>query len=179
MRSPRRTSTVRLVALFALVGVASLAALTFTTLSLSDAAVRNQAERRVRALAQVTAALARADVEKVEGVLAAYAGRARLEQAIQARDDGAIRRQIDELTRATPWLAGAAVVGPDGAVAVTGDGLPPPPRTAGIAAARPGDTAVGTPVTRAGAVLVPVVAAVGTTGSVAGYLVGWYDLADM
>ncbi|HEX7168235.1 MAG TPA: histidine kinase dimerization/phospho-acceptor domain-containing protein, partial [Acidimicrobiales bacterium] len=114
----RRAPAARLVALFALVGLGSVALLTFVTLTLSDRAVREQAYERVESTAHATAALVAEELAGVEDVVEAYSGRRLLIESLEpGGDDAELRRQLTELRDARPGLIAAWAVRGDGVIA--------------------------------------------------------------
>ncbi|HVM10056.1 MAG TPA: response regulator [Acidimicrobiales bacterium] len=114
MSTLRRAPVARLVALFALVGLGSLALLTYVTLTLSARAVRAQAEQRVRATNDISARLIEEEVRGVESVVEAYASRRLLIQALQGNDTAEVRRQLASLLAARTEIVAAWVVTTDG-----------------------------------------------------------------
>ena len=116
MATARRGSVARLVALFALFGLGALAVLTYSTLTISNRTVRDQAEQRVSAVGQVSRALVREDVRGLEGVVEAYAARQRLQEAVTRGNVAEIRRHLDQLRESRPELSAAWVARPDGVI---------------------------------------------------------------
>ena len=99
----------RLVALFLLIGLGSLALLSFVTLTQSDRAARGQAERRVRATTTASAALVGEELRGVSVLVRAYAQRRFLASALVEGDQPGIRRHITELAASRPDIATAFV----------------------------------------------------------------------
>ncbi len=110
----RNAPVVRLVALFLTIGLGSLALLSFFTLSQSDDAVRQQAERRARATSQVTAELVEEELVGISALVGAYAQRKVLADAMGRQNQSDIRRHIAELAAARPEISVAFAAAPDG-----------------------------------------------------------------
>lgn len=110
----RRGAVVRLVALFLIVGLGSLALLSYVTLSQSDKAVRRQAEQRVRATAQIGATLVEGELTGVATLVSSYAQRRTLAAALRTGDASVVQRHVNELSESRPEVVTAFAADPAG-----------------------------------------------------------------
>ncbi|HUP86522.1 MAG TPA: response regulator [Acidimicrobiales bacterium] len=104
----------RLVALFVLISLGSLALLSAVTIVQSDRAARRQSERRVRLTTAASAALVREELKGVSTLVEAYAQRRLLAAAVASENREETSRHVVELSRARPGVATAFVARPDG-----------------------------------------------------------------
>ncbi|HUR48718.1 MAG TPA: response regulator [Acidimicrobiales bacterium] len=100
-----RGAVVRLVTLFLIVGLGSLALLSYVTLTQSDKAVRRQAQQRVRATTQIASTLVEGELTGLSTLVRAYAQRKSLAAAIQSGNLVEVQRHVDELGKARPAIA--------------------------------------------------------------------------
>ena len=102
-------AVLRLVALFLAVGLGSLALLSYVTLTESDRAVRSQAEQRVRATMQISAALIEEELGGLASVVSSYAQRRQLAAAISEGRPSDIQRHVEQLEGNRPEIVTAFV----------------------------------------------------------------------
>ena len=131
-RDPSRAAppAARLVALFALLSLAPLAVLAFSSVHLASGAVREEADKRIQSTASLAATAIAKEMEGLTTLVSSYAQRPTLVSSIErgSKDHADVRLHLDQLKGALPGIATAFVADASGRLI---DIVPPTPSIVG------------------------------------------------